>query len=709
MGAKSPQSLSRIVPVARDEADAFLSHPVTALTQISEKRSNLLGKMGIVSVRDLLLHVPFRYLTVSPSGSLGTASEGEGSFRGTVHEVRLKRVRPKLTVVEVSIVDDTGVLVGVWFNQPWMAKSFAQGDELIFSGVVSYGYGLRQMNQPYFEILGPGAQITPVVPVHPVTDGLSTQLMRRFVAVALAQAGNVPEILPLALAARRELPARAAALHALHFPSSLEEGLRARDRFAYEELLVFELHALSLRRNFTQRLGYSHVKPPVESDWESVLPFSLSHEQRQALDEIWCDMYAPTPMHRLLMGDVGTGKTVVALGAMTRVAYNHTQVAMMAPTEVLARQYAYKVGPLLDALGISWALLTGATSRAERTSILERLASGELTVLFGTHALIQPDVVFKALTLAIIDEQHRFGVNQRGALTAKGTQTGAGTQVSQADVLLMSATPIPRTLQATAYGDLDVSVLKLRPVKGGGITTRRLRHHQRNEAFAEVHAAIAAGHQAYVICALVEEAQDSQIQAAERIARELAQGEFASERVGLLTGRMGSPEKEAVMADFAAGDLDILVATTVVEVGIDVPNATVMVVLDADRYGSAQLHQLRGRVGRGDAPGLVYLVSDSPTPEAAARFEYLEKHDDGFEVAQFDLEQRGPGELLGRRQHGELRLKIADLARDGMLVEEALEDAIALLGDDPSLSAPENALLKREYERYKRSREEMAR
>ena len=692
---------------ARATCDALLGHTVESVRAVSPARAALLSKMGIRTVRDLLFCYPNRYIDLTTVADIATAPIGQTvTVVGTIYEVTEKQPRPRLSIVEVSLVDDTGLLLGVWFRQPWMAKRFAPGARVAFSGKVSFEYGFKRMNAPFVEFLGDAAPTAPLIGVHPTTEGLSTTWMRRFVANALEQCADTSDPLPAGLRLSRRLMSRKRALRAIHFPADAEQLAFARRRLAYEEVLYLQLEMMRRRAAETAHGSATvHVAGAATARLREKLPFSLTEDQRAAVADIQADMCADACMNRMLLGDVGTGKTVVAAFAIALCADTGTQCAMMAPTEVLARQYADKLGPLFDACGVTWGVLTGSTPAAERAQIAKRLADGSLTCLFGTHALIEPSVVFERLTLVVIDEQHRFGVNQRAALCAKGPG---------ADLLVMTATPIPRTLALTLYGDLETSYLRERPAGRPPVTTQVISRDERARAYEAIRAAVDAGQQAYIICPLVglsreqraKRAEDGQMaaslsggadisdpKAAEQEAEFLASKVFSGYTVGLLTGHMPAAEKQRAMEDFSSGKTDVLVATTVVEVGVDVPNATVMLVEDAERFGLSQLHQLRGRVGRGQHAGQVFLVADpgKDDTDVKARMDALASCDDGFELAQADLRARREGDVLGSRQHGAATLRLVNVVDDAELIAMAHEDARRLLEADPQLSDARHA------------------
>ena len=683
-----------------------LADDVGRLRYVSGARAKALDRLGIERVRDLLLHVPHRYLDFTHTVSIALADVGqEVTVVGTVDKITLKKPRPRMQIVEMYVLDQTGVIQATFFRQPWLVDQIHVGDVVALSGKVTFAYGFKQMKAPFHELLSSadeGGAYARVLPVHSVGEGITASWMRRIVSAALADVGDVCDFLPARLAARHGLMTLGRALRQVHFPTGMPAKEPARRRLAYDELLCLQLALLT-----RQRLALSGVEPtahatsgPRMDALLASLPFSLTREQRAAADDILADMSEPSVMNRLLLGDVGTGKTAVAAVALAAVADTATQAAVMAPTSVLARQYAEKLGPLLDAAGISWALVTGSTTPDERAVARERIVSGATTVTFGTTAILSDDIEFRHLTLVVIDEQHRFGVDQRAALRRKG----AG-----ADLLTMTATPIPRTLALSVYGDVACSRITERPVAGAGITTKGLAPENLDVAWTAIREAVDAGHQAYVVCPLVDDSDDgselddvpeearsnaAKLHSATGMQVQLSERIYPDLQVGLLHGRQSAAEKDEIMSRFRAGEVQVLVSTTVIEVGVDVPNATVMLVLDADRFGLATLHQLRGRVGRGSVAGTVYLACAAKrgTP-ARKRLDALEATSDGFELAELDLKLRHEGEVLGYRQHGGVSLRVVDLATDTDLVEAAHRDARELAREDPALERPENGPL----------------
>ncbi|MDI6712594.1 MAG: ATP-dependent DNA helicase RecG [Anaerosomatales bacterium] len=674
-------------------ADAW-HDPVERVRNVDARRAEALGRLGIRTVGDLLSHYPFRYLDLSALKPIRDVPFGaEATVVGTVADIRVKEPRPRLSITEIAVADETAVVVGVWFNQPYMAQRFVVGDRVAMAGTMVLDYGLRQMKNPFVERLGSDGGpvlLGRILPVYRTTDGLSTAWLRRIIESAVADFGCVPDPLPAGLRARRGLPPLRWALRAIHLPRSIDEVGSARRRLAYQE--HFDVQLLVAARKHARAAASQAVSHVVDGPRVTALsreiPFPLTDDQQRAVREILADMAAPRPMSRMLLGDVGSGKTAVAAFALAAAADSGGQAAMMAPTEVLAEQYVRSIGPWLSKAGVRWALLTGSTPRSERSDTLARAASRQVDVLFGTHALIQRDVEFARLTLVVVDEQHRFGVEQRLGLRAKG----AGVMP---DLLVMTATPIPRSLALTLYGDLDASYLRVRPgARGPGhVVTRIVPRAGRAEAYERLRQAVREGRQAYVVCALVDESDSAEARAATREAHRLQTAVFPDLRVGLLTGRMRPAEKRDVMRRFVAGEIDVLVSTTVIEVGVDVPNATVMIVENGERYGLAQLHQLRGRIGRGEHPGEFLVFADPKTEEGRERMRAIAETSDGFALAEADLRLRGEGDITGVRQSGLPPFRLASFTGQEDLLLAAREDAAAILESDPSLALPAHAPL----------------
>ncbi|HMC07193.1 MAG TPA: ATP-dependent DNA helicase RecG [Solirubrobacterales bacterium] len=662
-----------------------LRAPITTLRGAGPSISAAAAELGIETVGDLLLHVPHGYRDRSELRTIAELRKGE---RATVEvEVRSARVRPTrrrgLRIVEAAVTDESGPMTAVWFNQAWLADRLREGTRLLLSGKLERD----RFRVEEHEFAGPevGIHTTGLVPVHPASERLAARRIRDLAWQIRALSRHALEPLPARLRARRRLPSAGDALSAVHFPAGFGEVERARERLAFEELFLHQA-ALAARRR-----GREQSRPgiPLGEDgelvarWLASLPFELTRDQRNAIEELEGDLAAARPMQRLLMGEVGSGKTVIALYAMLRAVEAGFQAALMAPTETLAEQHAATLDRLLAPEAAPFALLTGATPAARRRDALGRLASGELAMVVGTHALLEPDVAFAGLAVCVVDEQHRFGVRQRAGLDDKGPGERAP------HVVHMTATPIPRTLSLTAYGDLDATVLRELPAGRKPVDTWVVGEEKRAGAYRFVRERLSEGRQAYVVCPLVEGSQKIEAKAAAAEAERLRATEFRDFEVALLHGQMPARPKQAAMERFVAGEASVLVATSVIEVGIDVPNATVMVVEGAERYGLSQLHQLRGRVGRGAHASQCILFGDPASELARRRLDAIEAERDGFKLAEIDLALRGEGEILGTRQHGLPRFRVAELPADIALLTEARRELIALLDRYGSLEAVE--------------------
>lgn len=673
---------------------------VQFLKGIGERRAELLGKLGVHTARDLLWHLPHRYVDASTVTPLAKARVGDDV--ACVGEVISKGVLPTrsgLRIFHAVLKDRSGVLECAWPGQPFLDRSIAVGQTLLVTGPVRFYHGRQMTPREHLVLADPdGAPDLftkgVVLPVYPATEGMSHRAIRSVVDRHLDQlVALAPEILPEELRRRFALPDLPAAFQAVHRPTSLADAERGRRRLALDELL--DLQLMLARARHLARRGRRGIRFELQRNLTSrlkeALPWRLTDDQRRALREITADMTSPERMHRLLMGDVGTGKTVVALFAMLLAVENGYQAALMAPTELLAEQHAATLSALLVPLGLEPTLLLGRLGAAAKKAVRARVAAGEVPLLVGTHAIVQEATTFHRLGLVVIDEQHRFGVEQRSALIAKGEGP---------DVLLLSATPIPRSLALTRYGDLDLSVLRARPPGRGTVRTGIRSPARHASVWRFVEAECAAGRQAYVVLPVIEESERTDLRAARTMAAEL-QARWPQLVVGLVHGRMKAEERDGIMREFREGRVHLLVATTVIEVGIDVPNATVMVIAHPERFGLAQLHQLRGRVGRGTAGGTCVLLSDGPVPPRLRKFAATT---DGFRIAELDLAERRQGDLLGARQSGGMELRIARFPDDADLVEAARHMARSVLAEDPSLERPANrALRQRAVERYPRA------
>jgi ATP-dependent DNA helicase RecG len=666
-----------------------LATPLRYLKGIGPRRSEALEAEGLRTVEDLLLYLPFRYEDRSRFLPIASLLPGvRGTVRGRVVSAALRRTRRRgLSIFEALVEDDSGSIRVVFFNQPYLNRLLSPGREVILHGESSPArYGRRGliMKSPQHEVLAreedEAIHTGRVVPIYGRLPGLSSRAIRRVVHAALRDLpAGLPDPLPPGLARDRGLPPRRAAFVLAHFPSQdadLAECLAGRSpahrRLIFEEFFFLQLgFALARRRIESQPEEPGlRVDDVIRERLRAVLPFRLTGAQRRVLKEIASDLMSPRPMSRLLQGDVGCGKTVVALMAALLSVENGHQAAFMAPTEILAEQHHRSFRRLLEGRGYPIALLTAGVKGAARRQVLQGLRAGSIPILVGTHALLEEEVSFRSLRLAVIDEQHRFGVAQRARLRGKGKRT---------DVLVMTATPIPRSLALTVYGDLSLSVIDELPPGRSPVRTMLRDERARGDVYRFLREQVERGRQVYVVYPLIEESGDTDLKAAVEMAARLGREVFPDRRVGLLHGRLKPEERETVMGDFAAGRIPVLVATTVIEVGIDVPNATVMVIEEAERFGLSQLHQLRGRVGRGSSDSFCVLMAGAGgTPESEQRLRIMCETSDGFVIARRDLEMRGPGEFLGTRQSGLPDLRAGDILRDHDILEDARREAFDL-------------------------------
>jgi ATP-dependent DNA helicase RecG len=674
--------------------------PVMYLKGVGPARADALRRLGIITAEDLLYHLPHRYedaSTVKPIASLEPGMDA--TVIGSVVSKGIIPTRKGLRIFQAVVRDDSGMIEVSWPGQPYLDRVVRKDDVLLLTGPVRFFHG-RQLHPREFVNLGPEAEDTEegrVLSVYPATEGMSFKQIRSLIDQHLdGLLALVTEYLPPGILARAGLLSLRDALRSVHRPASIADAMRGRMRLAFEELLfvhILQLRARELARE--RRAGITFVnKRELTTALKAALPFELTRAQSRATREIVDDMSSPRRMHRLLQGDVGSGKTVVALFAALLAVENGFQAAIMAPTELLAEQHARTLQNLLEPLGIRPVLVTGSLGARDRRVAAERLASGAPLIAVGTHALVEEATVFGKLGLAVIDEQHRFGVEQRAALGAKGERP---------DVLLMSATPIPRSLALTLYGDLDLSTLDERPPGRLPVKTALRPESARARILEFLDRELEKGRQAYVVYPVIDESEKTDLKAATTMYEALASGPLAHRRLALIHGRLPAAEREATMRRFRDGDIDVLVATTVIEVGIDVPNATVMLIEHPERFGLSQLHQLRGRVGRGADAAYCILLGDVGD-EARRRLEIFVGTEDGFEIARADLTLRGMGDLFGQRQSGVPTFRVADPLRDEELNLLAQEVAAEVLEQDPELTRDEHAGLRRVLsERYGRA------
>lgn len=636
---------------------------------VGPKTAEQFAAAGLLTVGDLIEFLPRRHEDFSEVVKIADIHPGKATIKARCEKIATRPVRRGLRITTATLADDTGKLQAVWFNQPYREAQLKGGDEFYFSGEFEFNYNKYQLTNPSSEkVSDMPVQTDRLLPVYRAVKGLKSQLVRKILAELRPLMTMLPETLPGWIIQEEKLVTRADAMLGVHFPKTAEDVKKARERLAFEELFQLLL-ASQLNKQENAKLTGWHIpfEQKVVASFVQQLPFDLTAAQRRAAWEIIQDFERKTPMNRLLQGDVGSGKTVVAGLAARQAAHAGFQSALMAPTEILASQHAETLSSLLSPLGVKVGLLTGSVKGAARKTLYEQIASGGVDVVVGTHALIQEAVKFHKLGFVAIDEQHRFGVKQRQELLKKSKH--------MPHLLAMTATPIPRSLALTVYGELDVSILNELPKGRKPIKTKIWSPNSRPQLYKMADEEIAKGRQAYVICSLIDDNPELEVKSVQTEYKKLQNSVFKHRRIGLLHGKMKADEKDEVMSKFASGELDILVSTTVVEVGVDVPNATVMLIEDADRFGLSQLHQLRGRVGRSSHQSYCYLItSDSSKP--SQRLREIEKSNDGFYLAEVDLKLRGPGEIYGKSQHGALNLQIATLS-DTKLIARAQTQAKA--------------------------------
>ncbi|MEM9775244.1 MAG: ATP-dependent DNA helicase RecG [Chloroflexota bacterium] len=688
--AKRPEPASDVY-----EPDPLsLKQSIQKIKGVGPKMIELFEKLNVQTIEDLLHLYPRRYDDYTTMKSINRLEYGEKvSLIGTIWEVRSRKSRNNQIVVQAVISDGTGKISATWYNQPWLMQKLRSGLRVVLSGTVEQYLGRKVFNSPSWELLSMDAlRHGQIVPIYPLTKGLSNYRVQQIAKTTVHEwARKVTDPVPEDVRQRQRMPSLQKAIKQVHVPDSADQLIAARRRLMFDELFFLQLGMMGQQHDWIGSPGRSlAVRGEQINNFIHSLPFTPTKAQMRVITELEQDLKSETPMNRLLQGDVGAGKTVVAAAAIVGAISAGTQTALMAPTEILAEQHFSGLSKLLGRMGYRLALLTGSVRAAEKREIYAQLAAGQIDLVIGTHALIQEDVAFKNLGLAVIDEQHRFGVDQRAALRHKGPEVD-GEQITP-NLLVMSATPIPRSLALTLFGDLNLSILDEMPPGRQEIDTHWIRPTARERTYAFVRGQIEKGRQAYVICPLVEESEKLEAVAAVEEYERLSTVIFPDLKLGLVHGKMKPSEKEAAMRQFYAGEIDILVSTTVIEVGVDVPNSTVMMIENANRFGLAQLHQLRGRVGRGEHKSYCLLVAESGSGDTEERLRALEQTNDGFELAEKDLELRGPGEFFGRRQSGIPELQLASFTEKEML-EAAREEAEQLFNADPGLEQPEHKAL----------------
>lgn len=670
-----------------ENAQETLARPVRFARGVGEQRAALLAKLNVFTIGHLLLTLPHRYEDRRALRAITSLRKDEFvSIEAVFDRGHWSQARFGSGRYEADFHDASGFIRCHWYNARWMQDAFKPGEKVLLYGKVNLFRGVPYFNHPEIERLSEEGDETihsgRIVPVYPLTEGLPQRAMRRILWNAVEQyALLVPETLPADLRERRGLPDLGQSLRSVHFPVTLADARRARERLAFEEFLCMQYVLVARKSKAAQvvKTNQHHPEGKLRDRFLASLPFQLTQAQHRSLAEIRADMALPAPMHRLLQGDVGSGKTVVAACALLDAIEGGAQGAVMAPTEILAAQHFRTFSRYLAPIGIQCAMLKGDLTDREKISARAAIADGRTHLVVGTHALIQDRVEFKNLGLVVIDEQHKFGVEQRGTLYDKGTHP---------DVLVMSATPIPRTLAMTLYGDLDVSVIDEMPAGRQAIVTRVIGEAQLEKAYGFIRGQIAKGRQCYIVYPLVNESDLVELKSASEMFDNLKMTEFAGLRMGLLHGQLKAEQKDAVMQQFRAGEIDVLVATTVVEVGVDVPNATVMLVENAENFGLAQLHQLRGRIGRGAHKSYCILQGHPKSKDAWRRLKVMEETSDGFRIAEEDFRIRGMGNLLGKEQSGIPTLRVADPLADVALLEAARQDALQIVAADPAFANP---------------------
>ncbi|MFY9227832.1 MAG: ATP-dependent DNA helicase RecG [Candidatus Microsaccharimonas sp.] len=650
-----------------------LSTPLDQVKGVGEKTADQFALAGLKTIYDLITFLPRAYEDFSEVTNIADIKPGKLTIKARCEKIATRPVRRGLRITTATLTDGTGKLQAVWFNQPYREKQLKTGDEFFFSGEFEFNFNRYQLSNPSAEKVSEmPVQTDRILPIYRSIHGLKTTVVRKILAELRPLMIMLPETLPESLVKREKLISYAKAIYNMHFPESIEDISKAKERIAFEELFALLLASQMNRLEHAKLTGWSiPFDQKVVKAFVERLPFILTNAQRSAAWEILQDFEKDTPMNRLLQGDVGSGKTVVAGLAAREAAHEGFQTALMAPTEILASQHAETLNTLLLPFSVRVGLLTGSVKGKAREQLYKAIQDGEVDVIVGTHALIQSTVHFHKLGFVVIDEQHRFGVKQRQELLKKSAR--------MPHLLAMTATPIPRSLALTVYGELDVSVLNELPKDRKPIATKMWSPNSRAQLYTLIDQQLAEGRQAYVICSLIDNNPNNELKSVQQEFKRLDQGVFKHRRIGLLHGKLKSAEKEAVIQQFSKGELDILVSTTVVEVGVDVPNATVILIEDADRFGLAQLHQLRGRVGRSSYQSYCYLMT-STSSAPSRRLKEIENSNDGFYLAEVDLQLRGPGEIYGRAQHGELNLQVASLS-DTRLVSRAQKAAQAFVHD----------------------------
>lgn len=669
-----------------------LDSQVQYIKGIGPKRSLYFKKIGVEIINDLLFLVPRRYIDYSDIFKIKNLKiNNEATVIGKIQLVELQKIKNRVNLTKILLTDNSGSINIKWFNRPDLKKKFKVGDWLLISGKVSFFYD-RQFVNPLYEIISEEEIMEKthgsIIPVYPLTEGLSLWDIKRAIKISLdACLDEIRETLPQSITKKRNLMSLNEAVYNLHFPTKIEKAIAARRRLVYDEFFFFELILAKRKMKFMNETGIPlKENGRLTEKFVRLLPFQLTKGQTEVIKSIVNNMEQFRPMNRLLQGDVGSGKTIVALYAMLVSVENGYQSVLMAPTEILAEQHFIVLSEILKKLNVESLLLTSSIKGDERQTTIQKIHSGEAQIIFGTHALIEEEIMFKNLGLAVVDEQHRFGVMQRAALVNKGINP---------DFLVLSATPIPRTIALTLYGDLDISMLKEKPPSRGEVITKIVNEKKKGTTFEFVKQEVSKGRQVFVICPIIEKSETLDLKSVNEVYQEITSA-FPECSVGVIHGRLKTAERMSIMNEFRCGNLSILVATTVIEVGVDIPNASVMLIEHPERFGLAQLHQLRGRIGRGAQKSYCFLfLNRYVPPETFERISFFEKNNDGFALAQKDIKLRGPGEILGKKQHGLPDIKIGDLEADKDLLFLARDDAFELVKKDPEISSSEYYVIRR--------------
>lgn len=666
-----------------------LKKDIKYIKGVGPNRAVLLNKLGIFTLKDLIEYYPRDYEDRSKPKKIIELVDGEIALVKATVQTRLveARIRKGLILYKVKVADETGFLEITWYNQSYLKNQIKQGDTYSFFGKVSFKYNKKEMNSPVFDLENKTKNTGKIIPIYPLTYNLSQNVIRTIMENGMREVnGNLKETLPEYILKENNLYDINLATKQIHFPDNFEKYDKARKRLVFEELLIMQLALLNLKKSYTtEEKGIQFSKDVKMSELIDELPFKLTKAQIRVLEEIDNDMESDKPMNRLLQGDVGSGKTIVSIVAAYKAVKCGYQVAIMAPTAILATQHLESFTQILGKYGINCELLISNITKKRKEELLTRLQNGEIDILIGTHALLEENVVFKNLGLVVTDEQHRFGVKQRSTIVAKGNNP---------DTLVMTATPIPRTLALILYADLDISIIDELPPNRQKIDTFAVTKHLEDRVNNFIKKQINEGRQAYIVCPLVEENEEINAQSVLELTQKYKEEIFKDYRVEYLHGKMKPKEKDEIMESFKKGEIDVLISTTVIEVGVNVPNASIMVVENAERFGLAQLHQLRGRVGRGEYKSYCILKYQGNSDIIRQRMQVMQETNDGFKISEKDLELRGSGEFFGTKQHGLPEFKIANIFEDMKMLKDIQMIAIRILKDDPDLSLEKNKLLK---------------